>query len=217
MVRKQLLKARAFSRVTLLDRFKEVKNNDRLILTLTYHPIKNFQNVLNEARILLTPNKEQCKVFGDNPPMIGWRKPKSLKDHLVSAEIKCESSSDNKSVPCCRSRYQICPFIEETNTFQNKDKSETFDIRKEILNCSSNLVVYSIQCKSCSKQYVGSTITPFCTCFNKYKSGAREVSKVYPNKCNVYQEQFHLHFNSEGDSGMEDWKITIIDRAENVF
>ena len=42
--------------------------------------------------------------------MIGWRKPKSLKDHLVSAKIKCEPSSDNKSAPCCRSRCQICPF-----------------------------------------------------------------------------------------------------------
>ena len=43
------------------------------------------------------------------------------------------------------------------------------------------------------------------------------MSKVYPKKCNVYQEQFHRHFNSEGHSGMQDWKITIIDRAENVL
>ena len=43
------------------------------------------------------------------------------------------------------------------------------------------------------------------------------ISKVYPNKCNVYQEQFHRHFNSEGHNWMEDWKITIIDRAENVL
>ena len=28
--------------------------------------------------------------------MIGWSKPKSLKDHLVSAKIKCEPSSDIK-------------------------------------------------------------------------------------------------------------------------
>ena len=49
------------------------------------------------------------------------------------------------------------------------------------------------------------------------KSGARKVSKFYPNKFNVYQEQFHLHFNSEGHNGMQDWKITIIDRAENVL
>ena len=81
----------------MLDRVKEMKNNDRLVLTLTYHlPIKNFQNVLNETLILLTPNKECSKVFGSKPTMTGWRKLESLKDHLVSVKIKCESSSDNK-------------------------------------------------------------------------------------------------------------------------
>ena len=83
VVRRQILKARAFLRDTLLDTFKEVRKNDRLVLTLTYHPsIKNLQNVLNEVHILTTPKKEHCKDFGDKP-MIGWRKPKSLKDYLV--------------------------------------------------------------------------------------------------------------------------------------
>ena len=45
-------------------------------------------------------------------------------------------------------------------------------------------------------------------------SGARKVSKVYPKKCNIYQEEFHRHFNSVGHNGMEDCNITIIDRAE---
>ena len=92
-----------------------MRNNDRLALTLTYHlSLKNFQNALNEAHILLIPNNEHYKVFGDKPPMIGWRKTKSLKDHIVSATVKYEPSSDNKSATCCRSRCQICSFIEET-------------------------------------------------------------------------------------------------------
>ena len=115
------------------------------------------------------------------------------------------------------SRCQICPFIEETNTFQKKDKSETFDIRKGILNCRSNLVVYLIECKSCSKKYVGSTITPFRTRLNNFENGARKVPKVDPNKCNVYQVQFHWHFNLKGHNGMEEWRFTIIDMAENVL
>ena len=45
-------------------------------------------------------------------------------------------------------------------------------------------------------------------------AGARKVPEVYPEKCNVYQEQFHCHFNSEGHNEMEDWKITIIDRLK---
>ena len=45
----------------------------------------------------MTPNKEYRKVFGEKPTLIGWRKPRSLKDHLVSVKIECEPSSDNKS------------------------------------------------------------------------------------------------------------------------
>ena len=43
------------------------------------------------------------------------------------------------------------------------------------------------------------------------------MSKVYSNKRNVYQEQFRPHFNSEVQNGMEAWKITITDTAENVL
>ena len=115
MVRKQILKARVFSRGTLLDKVKEVRNNDRLVLSLTYHPsIMNFQNFLNEVHILLTPNKEHHKYFRDKPPMIGGH---VLKQRSLSAKIKCEPSSRNKCETCCRSRCQISPFIEETKTF----------------------------------------------------------------------------------------------------
>ena len=46
-------------------------------LSLLLPPIKNFQDVLNDACILSTSNKEHRKVFGFNSPMTGWRKPKS--------------------------------------------------------------------------------------------------------------------------------------------
>ena len=67
MVRKEILKATVLSRDTLLERVKELKNNDRLVLTLNCHPsIKNFQNVLNEAHILLKPKKNIVKLLEIN-------------------------------------------------------------------------------------------------------------------------------------------------------
>ena len=64
MARKQILKATAFSRDTLLDRVKEVKNKDRLVLNVNCHPsIKNFQNALNEGHIRLTPKKNILKFL----------------------------------------------------------------------------------------------------------------------------------------------------------
>ena len=59
--------------------------------------------------------------------MIGGR---VSKQRPFSAKIKCEPSSDNKSVPCCRSRCHICSFIKETKTLLNKDKSKRFYIKK---------------------------------------------------------------------------------------
>ena len=88
-----------------------------------------------------TYNKRHRNVYGDNPPVVGWRKPKLLKYYAVSAKIKCESSSDNKSAPS-GSRYQICPFIEETNTFQNKNKSEMFDIDAKFVLLLRNLALF---------------------------------------------------------------------------
>ena len=51
----------------------------------------------------------------------------------------------------------------------------------------------------------------------KYKTVARKVSKVYPKNFNVYLELFHRHLNSKGHNGMNDWKIKIINRVENVL
>ena len=152
-----------------------MKSNNRHVFTLSYQPsIQNFENLIIEVRIFLTLSKDHRKVFGDNPPMRGCRKLKSLEDHKVSAKIKC--------APFCSSRCQICLFVEENKNFQNKDKKDTFDIRKGILNRSSKLVVSLIKCKSYSKQYVGSATTFFYDSFNNYNSEARKVSKVYPKK-----------------------------------
>ena len=63
---------------------------------------------------------------------------------------------------------------------------------------------------------MGSTITPFLIRFNNYKSGARKVSEVFSKKCNVYQEQFHRLFNTEGNNGMEDLKITIKEAEDQL-
>ena len=62
------------------------ERNLRLVLTLTYHPLlRDLQKVLNEAQILLTSKKEHKTIFGEKPPMIGWRKARTLKDYLVRA------------------------------------------------------------------------------------------------------------------------------------
>ena len=113
--------------------------------------------------------------------------------------------------------WQICPFIEEKSTFQNKHKSGTFDIRKRILNCSSNLVVYLIECNSCSKQHVGSTIQRSVAVLITIKVWLEKCQKIVPRNVMSIKNNCLSHFNSKGNNGMEGWEITIIDRAEYVL
>ena len=108
-----------------------------------------------------------------------------------NAKIKCEPSSDGKSEPCCRSRCQTRNY----KLLKTKIKVKHLTLEKRFWT-GTNLVVYLIKHRSCSKQYVGSTITPF--------RFARKLSKVNTKKCNIYQEQFHRQFNSDGHNEMED-------------
>ena len=88
LVREQILKAIAISREKLLNNERNTQAEDWLVLNLTYHALlRDFQKVLNEAQILLMPNEEYKTVFGEKPPMTGWRKARTLKKYLVEQKL----------------------------------------------------------------------------------------------------------------------------------
>ena len=99
--------------------------------------------------------------------------------------------------------------LKKLTLFQTKVKVKCLMLEKGLQTLLAICMFNWLSVNHVFLQYLGGTATPFRTRFYNYKSGARKVLKAYPNKCNVYQEQFHLHFNSEGHSGIKDWKITI--------
>ena len=80
MVRNQILRAREHSRNDLLEREKQQMSEQKLTFNITYYPaFQNVRAIMEELCILLTPNKENKKVF-PNVPVIGFRNGKSMKD-----------------------------------------------------------------------------------------------------------------------------------------
>ena len=85
----------------------------------------------------------------------------------------------------------LCTFLEEKNTFTNKEGSDTYKTREGFhLDCNSEHVIYLIICKKCKKQYVRSCITSFRTRFNDYRSCHRTFCRDHF----VIQVSFHPHF-----------------------
>lgn len=212
LVREQVLKARKFNRNCLLDKGPRPVNKERkLILNITYHPkIAKLRKILTKIHLILTPNKEHQKVFS-NVPILGFKKGKSLRDILVRAKVR-QPVTESICKGCGGKRCKTCSILKVTNTFTNREKTLSYNIKGGELNCNSSNVIYLLECKTCAIQYVGSTSTKFRLRFNNYKNANRNfnLGKQVP------QASLHQHFNQQGHKGANDWVFTIIERAPNI-
>ena len=90
-----------------------------------------------------------------------------------------------------------------------KTEKTRFCVFFTLLDYNSSNVVYLLECRICSKQYVGSTNTKFRQRFNNYKC----FSKKFDRGVSVPQRDFFQHFREEGHSGfLDDVSVRLIDR-----
>ena len=106
--------------------------------------------------------------------------------------------------------------MKNTCTFKSKHFNEVYKINNDY-NCHSKMAVYLIECRVCGEQYTGSTKTKFRLRSNNYKSTHRKfiIKKEVPKQA-LKQKRFHDHYCTESHTGIEDWVITLIDRADTL-
>ena len=166
-MRKQILKAKKFSIAELLNKQRKKENEDKLVLNISYHPsLARLKVIMTRIHLLLTPDNEHTKVLR-NVPIIGFCRAKSLNNILVRVKV---SQIKNKvwCGPCKGLRCEICKHIVLTKNFTSSTLKCAYDIRPENLNSRSKNVVYLIYCKTCHKQYTGSS-EKFRARFNNYR------------------------------------------------
>ena len=211
-VRQQVLKARGVPRNEALNNTRPKRPAPDLVLNITYHPAyRKLRSVLENIHLLLTPDEEHRKVFG-NIPTVGFKRGRSLKDLLVRAKLPTNEDGNKGCEGCGREDCGVCPFIKSTKEFTDKNRSRTYEIRNtETLNCDSSCVVYLMSCKSCHMQYVGSCTTPFRQRFANYKSCFKRSAKQV-----VPQASLHRHFRQSNHKGTNDWEFVLIDEAPDL-
>ena len=217
MVRKEILRARAIPRDTLLGKVNNQKNNNKITFNITYHPVfRNVKKILEEMHVILAPDDRHKEVFPD-VPLIGFKNNKSLRDHLVRSQLP-DIEETGKSEPCGGKRppCHLCKNMKNTCTFKSKHFNEVYKINNDY-NCNSKMAVYLIECRVCGEQYTGSTKTKFRSRANNYKSTHRKfLNKKEVPKQALKQKRFHDHYCTESQTGIEDWVITLIDRADTL-
>ena len=171
-VRKQVLRARSFSRDSLLDRESTRDQQNKITFNLTYYPaFQNVKKILAELHLLLTPDVAHKTVF-TNVPTIGFKNDRSLKDHLVRTVLP-NIDAEGRSKPCGGKNRscEVCKSVNDNCHFKRRDTDETFNILKGPFDCNSNHVIYLFECKQCQYRFpfVGSTKTKFRYRINNYK------------------------------------------------
>ena len=142
--------------------------------------------------------------------IIGFRRAKSLKDILVRTKIS-QIKYKGWCHHCKRRRCEFMKYIVPTRNFTSPTTKPTYEIRLENLNYRSKNVDYLISCKTCHKQYTGSS-EEFRARFINYRCAHRH----YRKSMKVKQESFHVYFADGVHSGEGDWKVILIDQSDST-
>ena len=191
----------------------------RIPLVLTYHPgLPDISSIIKRFLPVLHLNPDMKQACPD-PPLVAFRKPKSLRDFLIKAKVHSPRSKTDPcpSKPSCdpcstkgikRGRKcLLCMHLPEQTYITSSTSSKQFSLRLSApADCDSLSVVYCITCKQCKEvnQYVGET-----GCFrkrmNNHKSHIR-LGKEDDQDCRL----LYNHFKHPGHS-IEDMKFTILE------
>ena len=147
-----------------------------------FYCIVDYNQTLPDIKYIVTKNMEiadrssSTRSLLSIPIVFGFRKPKSISDHLVRTDIL--NDIVKKSFPPKCNRFLHC---HHCNRLKNKNskgliKSHSvgheYKIPTKVTCCSSN-VIYCIECIECGIQYVGQTKNKILKRMNNHLSDIR--------------------------------------------
>ena len=210
LITEAFLKVNKLHRKEILQGGKEesVSPEKKLFLILDYNPsLPPIREWLLELWPILYKSSGTRKLV-DVKPILGYRKPKSLKDFLVTSdlpEIKWFHNKNKNSIPRCnRSACRHCPVMDRTGWVKSTSTGRKYRTQTRI-SCTSSNVIYLIQCNICKKQYVGQTRNKILTRLNQHYSTIRTKQETPVSR----------HFNSHQCKEPYPVRIYILSQIKN--
>ena len=118
---------------------RERESTDRIPLVTTFNPHTTFVAEIARRNWNFLQSKERLARIFNKPPLVSYRRPKSLRDRLVSTKFK---TVDNTLVSrgceaCEKPKCSWCKRINKTTTFASSNNNKTFAIFHSV-NCQSS-------------------------------------------------------------------------------
>ena len=201
----------AIERAKMIPRFKALekvptKKNDRVILTLEYSPqLPSVSGIIKSAWRVMTQDPHMKKVFPE-PPMLAWKRPKSLRDNLVKTKVP-EQSRLSRSLhgmkKCNKSRCNTCPYVRVGKEIKSVNTDKVAVINTSCF-CDTSGLVYYIKClkQGCNQEYIGQTGRKLSVRFGEHLGYVR----------NKTDDPTGIHFNLPGHN-LSHMEVSVLEKV----
>ncbi len=142
--------------------------------------------------------------------MFGYRKCPNLEDILVRAKLPKIRDKDPDAKPnaapggrneCKTKKCNYCSLMNKSGEIHSAYTDTRYSCKKNI-TCKSLNLIFCIQCKTCSKQYVGETST---TIMKRFQGHFDRIQRK------VLNDDIGRHFNQDYHHGKDDLEIYVLD------
>ena len=165
---------------------------NRTPLVTTFNPHTTFIAEIANRNWHFLQSKERLVHIFQEPPLIAWRRPKSLRNTLVSSKLRNNYwRNDNIAGgcgPCDMPRCSWCSRINKTSILTATQNCKVYHL-SHTMDCQSGWVIYVIECKICKLQYIGKSETGFNLFFLIFfLTALLTITHVTYNKVNNQEE-----------------------------
>ncbi|XP_071177436.1 uncharacterized protein [Mytilus edulis] len=171
-------KAKEKDRASLMEYKDKTTRADRIPFVVTFHP--DLTNISSSIRKhwRLIENDSSLKEIFPSPPVIAYRRPKNLKDILVTSKVKKhETSKFGCYKQCGRRNCKCCKAANTDHSFSSTVTKQRYNIYVTS-NCKTENSIYILTCGTCKLQFVGETETTFNIRLNNHRSFIQKEETV---------------------------------------
>ena len=200
-------RAKLIPRTKALEKIKK-KPTDRVTFVMDFAPqLPSISGIIQSGWRVMARDPLMKKVFPE-PPMVAWRRPKSIRDKLIKTKVPVatgrRSNRDIRGMKRCnKPSCAICPYV-KTGQFIRSTNTGKIVTLTSSFSCETSGIVYIIHCQKCFMEYIGQTGRTLAKRFSEHMGYVR-------NKLN---EPTGKHFNLVGHS-ISDMEITILEKVHS--
>ncbi len=183
------------------------KETEKLVSLLTdYTPQSDDLAKLVKKNWGIVQRSSTTKNLAKNRAVIGYRRPKNLRDLVVRAKISQHSNIERAPLSttknCCKTKTcRYCDILDKSGRIRSHTTGREYACKTNV-TCKSSNLIYCISCTKCGMQYVGQTKLRLMDRFgNHFTSINRNDGK----------NDVCRHFNQNDHAGVSNLKLNILD------